>query len=65
MSNRHLVCLLRAEVLAPERVGRFSPRPPAEHDAYVVDRRPDCIAVRMYAHGKEVFCCQFVPPMEY
>ena len=65
MSNRHLVCLLRAQVLAPERSARFSPRPPAEHDAYIVRHEPRRISVHLFAAGAEVFCCHFVPPTEY
>lgn len=61
MSNRRLVCVLRTAVLSPERVGRFSPKPPAEHDAYVVRHEPGCIAVHLYTEGAEVFCCCFVP----
>ncbi|MBQ2379120.1 MAG: hypothetical protein II295_01885 [Akkermansia sp.] len=61
MSNRRLVCLLRSAVLSPERAGRFSPRPPAEHDAYRVSHECGRIAVRLYAAGTEVFCCRFVP----
>ena len=61
MSNHRLVCLLRSAVLAPERVGRFSPRPPMEHDAYRVQHGSGNIAVHLYAEGAEVFCCRFVP----
>ena len=61
MSNHRLVCLLRSAVLEPERVGRFSPRPPAEHDAYRVSHECGRIAVRLYSEGAEVFCCRFVP----
>ncbi len=62
MSNRHLVCLLREQVLSPERAARFSPRPPAEHDAYVVRHEPARISVCLYAGEAEVFRCHFVPP---
>ncbi len=65
MSDRHLVCLLRDQVLAPERASRFSPRPPAEHDAYFVRHQPRCISVHLFAAGNEVFCCNFVPAAEY
>ncbi len=65
MSNRHLVCLLREQVLAPERSARFSPRPPVEHDAYRVCHQPGRISVHLYVEGAEVFCCHFVPPTEY
>ncbi|MBR5521864.1 MAG: hypothetical protein IKV82_00150 [Akkermansia sp.] len=61
MSDRHLVCVLRSAVLAPSRVGRFMPRPPAEHDAYRVFRQEAGIDVCLYAAGKAVFCCRFVP----
>ena len=64
MSNRRLVCVLRSAVLAPERAMRFSPRPPAEHDAYCVRHEPGCIEVRLYAEGEEVFLCRFVRPSE-
>ncbi len=65
MSNRHLVCLLREQVLAPERSGRFSPRPPAEHDAYMVRHEAACISVHLFAEGAEVFCCKFIPAEDY
>ncbi len=65
MSNRHLVCLLREQVLAPERAARFSPRPPAEHDAYIVRHSPGHISVHLFAAGQEIFCCRFVPAEEY
>ncbi len=65
MSNRHLVCLLREQVLTPERASHFSPRPPAEHDAYMVRRQPGCISVHLLTNGAEVFCCKFVPPTVY
>ncbi len=65
MSNRPLVCLLREQVLSPERSSRFSPRPPAEHDAYIVRHQPGCISVHLFTGGAEVFCCKFVPAAEY
>ncbi len=65
MSNRHLVCLLREQVLAAGRSGRFSPRPPAEHDAYIVRHQAGSISVHLFADGAEVFCCKFVPAAEY
>ena len=61
MSDRRLVSVLRSAVLAPERVVRFMPRPPAEHDAYRVFRGEAGINVCLYAAGKAVFCCRFVP----
>lgn len=61
MSDRRLICVLRSAVLSPERVGRFMPRPPAEHDAYRVFRAADGIDVHLYAEGNAVFCCRFVP----
>lgn len=64
MSNRRLICVLRSAVLIPERAIRFSPRPPSEHDAYTVRHEPGCIAVRLYAEGKEVFICRFVRPAD-
>ena len=60
MSNRRLICVLRTAVLAPDRVARFSPRPPVEHDAYLVRHEPGRIVVRLYAEGREVFRCCFV-----
>lgn len=65
MSNRRLISLLRSAVLAPERVSRFSPRPPAEHDSYTVRHEAGSIVVRLYADGEEVFRCCFVRPVEY
>lgn len=62
MSNRRLICVLRTAVLAPERAGRFSPHPPAEHDAYTVRHEPGRIVVRLFAEGIEVFRCNFVRP---
>ncbi len=65
MSNRHLVCLLREQVLAPERAARFSPRPPAEHDAYIVRHQPGSISVHLFEGGNEIFCCKFIPATDY
>lgn len=65
MSNARLVCVLRSAVLAPDRVRRFSPRPPEEHDAYTVQHHPGRIEVHLLAAGCEVFCCQFVPSERY
>ncbi|MDO5449591.1 MAG: hypothetical protein Q4F30_01745 [Akkermansia sp.] len=65
MSNRHLVGVLRSAVLAPDRIGRFSPRPPEDHDAYVVRHRTSCIDIHLYSGGEEVFCIKFVEAPEY
>lgn len=65
MSHQHLVSVLRSAVLAPERIGRFSPRPPEEHDAYTVHHRPGCIDIHLRSGGVDVFCCKFVPAPEY
>lgn len=65
MSNTRLVCVLRSAVLSPERIRRFSPRPPEEHDAYTVRRGATCIDVHLYVQGAEVFCCKFVPAQRY
>lgn len=65
MSHQHLICVLRNAVLAPERIGRFSPRPPENHDAYTVRHRPGCIDIHLHADGVDVFCCKFVPAPEY
>lgn len=65
MSNRRLVCVLRSAVLSPERAGRFSPRPPSEHDSYVIRHEPGCIAIHLCTEGAEVFCCHFVPSEAY
>lgn len=62
MSNRHLINVLRDAVLAPDRVYRFSPRPPADHDAYTVHHEPGRIAICLYTDGKPVFRCCFVRP---
>ena len=64
MSNRRLICVLRSAVLAPERSMRFSPRPPAEHDAYTIRHEQGSIVVRLYAEGEEIFRCCFVRPTE-
>ena len=64
MSNRRLICVLRSAVLAPERASRFSPRPPAEHDAYTIRHEKGRIIVRLYSDGIEVFRCYFVRPDE-
>lgn len=64
MSNRRLICVLRAAVLAPERAARFSPRPPLEHDAYTVRHEPGRIVVRLFTEGEEVFRCCFVRPAD-
>lgn len=65
MSNRRLVCVLRTAVLAGDRIGRFSPRPPENHDAYTVEHRAGCIDVHLLSGGTEVFCCKFVPAETY
>lgn len=64
MSNRRLICVLRTAVLAPERVGRFSPRPPAEHDSYTVRHEQGRIVVRLFMEGEEVFRCCFERPRD-
>ena len=65
MSNRRLISVLREAVLAPDRQYRFSPRPPEQHDAYTISHRPGCIDIHLYADGAAVFCCKFVPALEY
>ena len=65
MSHQHLVSVLRSAVLAPERISRFSPRPPEEHDSYTVHHRPGCIDIHLRSGGVDVFCCKFVPAPEY
>lgn len=65
MSNTRLVAVLRSAVLAPERQGRFSPRPPEAHDAYTVHHRSGCIDIVLHAGGEAVFCCKFVPSERY
>lgn len=65
MSNLRLISLLRQAVLAPERAARFSPRPPAEHDAYLVHHSSTSISVRLYSKGEVVFSCNFVRAKEY
>ena len=65
MSNQHLICVLRNAVLAPDRIGRFSPRPPENHDAYKVFHRAGCIDIHLLSAGVDVFCCKFVPALEY
>lgn len=65
MNNQHLISVLRNAVLAPDRIGRFSPRPPEHHDAYTVRHRPGCIDIHLHVAGEDVFCCKFVPAQEY
>ena len=65
MSNRRLVSVLRSAVLSPEKVGRFSPRPPADYDSYKVEQEVGCISVRLLSGGCCVFCCRFEPAEEY
>lgn len=65
MSNRRLISVLREAVLSPDRVYRFSPRPPETHDAYTISHRPGCIDIHLHAEGAEIFCCKFVPAREY
>ncbi len=64
MNNRRLIHFLRTAVLAPDRVARFSPRPPADHDAYFVVRQLDCIRVNLMLDGRVVFHCQLLPSSE-
>lgn len=61
MSNRRLIEVLRAAVLSPENVMRFSPRPPEEHDAYIIHHESRRIIVCLYADGEEIFRCCLVP----
>lgn len=61
MSAGRLVTLLRSAVLSPERMGRFHPRPPVDHDAYRVQMSPNCIKIRLLAGGSIVFSVSFVP----
>lgn len=65
MSNRRLIGVLRTAVFAPEKMTRFSPRPPEEHDAYVVRHEPKRIVIRLFANGEEVFRCNLIPDQEY
>lgn len=65
MNPQKIISVLRNAVLAPERIRRFSPRPPEEHDAYIVRHRPGCIDVHLFTEGKQVFCCKFIPAQEY
>ena len=51
MSAGRLVTLLRSAVLSPERMGRFHPSPPVEHDAYRVQMSPNRIQIRLLAQG--------------
>ena len=48
MSTRQLVSVLRSAVLSPDRIGRFSPRPPETHEAYTVHHRPGCIDIHLH-----------------
>ncbi len=61
MSNRRLIYSLRMSVFSPENARRFNPRPPEEHDAYIVHQEPDRIIVHIFADGKVVFDCLIVP----
>lgn len=65
MSNRRLVDVLRTSVLAEDRAGHFSPKPPAEYDAYRVVQRVGCIDIHLLSGGTAVFCCKLVPAGEY
>ncbi len=65
MSNTRLVGVLRSAVLSPERMGRFSPRPPETHDAYTIHHRRSCIDIVLHREGEAVFCCKFVPAEQY
>ncbi len=61
MHNQRLIHVLRTEVLAPDRLARFSPRPPREHDAYVVVRLGGSVKVNLLLEGRVVFHCVFLP----
>lgn len=65
MSNTRLIGVLRSAVLTPDRIGRFTPRPPEEHDAYTVRHRTNCIDILLYREGAEVFHIKFVAAEEY
>jgi len=60
MNNRRLLTLLRSAVLAPDRLAHFSPRPPADHDAYLVRHSSEMITVRLYRAGEEIFQLVFM-----
>ncbi len=64
MNSRRLISVLRQAVLAPDRAARFSPRPPANHDAYLVRHFSSRISISLYTEGVETFRCEFVPPAE-
>ena len=64
MNSRRLIAVLRQSVLAPDRIGRFSPRPPANHDAYLVRHYSTRISVSLFTGGDETFRLEFVPPAE-
>lgn len=65
MSNRRLVAVLRSAVLTPEKIGRFSPRPPVEYDSYKVEQEVGGISIHLLNAGTCVFCCRFEPAEEY
>ncbi len=60
MNNRRLILLLRSAVLSEDRAARFSPRPPRDHDAYVVRHESHQIRISLCLDGKEIFHCIFV-----
>ena len=65
MRNSQLVCVLRSAVLAPEKVRRFRPEPPADYDAYRVRITADNISVDLMRDGSAVFRCMFEEAGEY
>lgn len=65
MSNSSLVSVLREHVLSLHRARQIHPRPPENHDAYIVRRSPEQIEVLLKNEGETVYCCAFVPPLEY
>lgn len=65
MRNAQLVSVLRAGVLSPEKMFRFKPMPPQEHDAYRVRMELERVCVDLLSDGKVVYCCQFEAAEDY
>lgn len=64
MNTMRLIRVFRSAVLAPDRWGHFSSRPPAEHDAYRVRYEADCISITLLQSGAAVFRCVFMPAQD-
>lgn len=65
MNNRAVVHVFRQHIWTIRQRLRAQVDVPEEHDAYLVNRTSEGVAVVILHEGREVFRCIFIPPMEY